>query len=212
MLDARFQDRVLMTEAGRGTAELTFELGEVVATAVAQLDPLEVAPDPLDGIHVGCVGGQGFEMEALGSTRGQEVLDDAAAVDRCAVPDDQEFAREAMQQMLQEPHNVRPCEGAGQDALEHPSVLGQAADCREVIPGQGDDQDGGLPFGGVGPDAPGQEGEARFVDPDDRSALAPGFFSRAGQRAVSQVSTLAGSRWVAWTSGRWTLKPSVRTR
>jgi hypothetical protein len=47
MLDARSEDAALVAQASGRLAELALELGEVAAAPVAQLDPLQVAPDPL---------------------------------------------------------------------------------------------------------------------------------------------------------------------
>src|SRR5215831_14654286 len=113
MPNGRFQDVALMTQAGGRTAELALELGDVVTASVAQLDPLPVAPDPLIRVHVRRVAGEGLEGEAPGRAPGQEILDDLAAMDRGAVPDDQELAREVAQQVPEEAHHVRALEGAG---------------------------------------------------------------------------------------------------
>jgi len=212
MLDTRFQDRVLVTQPSRRMTDLTPELSEIVTTPVAQFDALEVAPDSLDRVDVGGIARQGFEIEALGSLRGQEALDHLAAMNRGAIPDHQELSREVAQEVTEKADHVGSLEGAGQDVLEHPTTRRQAADRREVVVGQRNAQERGVPFGGIGPDPGGEQVETRFVDPDDGASLVLRFFSSAGQRSVSQASTLAGSRWVARTSGCWTLRPRVRTR
>lgn len=212
MLNARFQDRELVAQTGDGFAELARELGKVPTTPVAQLDPLEGAPDPLDWIGVGRITRQGFEMKTRGSPLRQEILDHLAAMNRRAIPDHQDLTRDVTQEVAEKPHDIRPFERAAQHVLEDPPLPGQATDRREVIAGERDPQERGVSPGRIGPDSGGEEVETGFVNPDDGAPFGVGFFSRTGQRSVSQASTLAGSRWVARTSGCWTLSPRVRTR
>lgn len=212
MANARFQDVPLAPQASDGAAELVLEFAQVVTAPVAQFDPLQVAPDALVGVHVWGIAGQGFEVEALSRAVAQEVLDDLAAVNRCAIPEDQELAREVAQQVPEEPYDIGTFEGASPDVEEQAPVRSECADGREVVTRERDGQDRGLPFGRVGADPGRQEVETRFIDPDNRPSFFPGFFSRTGQCSVSQASTLAGSRCVARTSGCWTLRPRVRRR
>jgi hypothetical protein len=212
MLNARFEDVALVPQAGGGAAELAFELGQVAAAPVAQLDLFQVAPDPLVRVRVRGVTGQGFEVQAPGRAVGQEVLDDLAPMDRGAIPDDQELAREVAQQVPEEAHHVRALEGAGQDLQQQAPLRGEAADRREVVARERDGQGRGVAPRGVGAHPGRQQVEPGLVDPDDRAPLVPGFFSRAGQRSWSQASTWAWSRWVARTSGCWTLRSSARRR
>ena len=212
MMNARFQDRELVAQAGGGFAELIVELGKIATTPIAQLDALEVAPDPLDWIGVGRITRQGFEMKTRGGPLRQEVLDHLAAMNRGAVPDHPDLPRDVTQEVAQKPHDIRPFERAAQHVLEHAPLPGQATDRREVIAGERDPQERGVSPGRIGPDPGRQEVETGFVNPGDGAPLGVGFFSRTGQRSVSQASTLAGARWVARTSGCWTLSPRVRTR
>jgi hypothetical protein len=205
MANARFRDVPLAPQAGDGAAELVLELAQIVTAPVTQLDPFEVAPDPLVGIHVWRITGQGLEVETLGRARGQEGLDGLAAMDRRTIPDHQKLPRDVVQQVFEKTHDVASLESAGLDVEQQAALPGETADRREVVVGQGDGQEQGLAFGGIGPDPRRQEEEAGFVDPDDRPSFVPGFFSRVGQRSVSQASTWAGSRCAARTSGCWTL-------
>lgn len=212
VMNACFEDVAFVTQASRSTEELALEFGQVATAAVTQLDPLEVAPDPFIGIEVWGVGGQGFEMEAGGSALSQEVLDRLTPMDRGAVPDDQELAREVTQEMAEEADHRRTFEGAGADLKEQAALRGEGADHREMVTGEGDGQGRGLPLGGVGSDPGRQEIEAGFIRPDDGSLFFSGLCLRVGHVSASQVSTWTGSRWVALTSGCWTLQPRAWRR
>src|SRR5712692_10003672 len=115
MPNARFQDVVLVTQAGSRAAELAGEFGQIETTPVAQLDAFQIAPNPLVRIQIGGVTGQGFQMDPLGCARGQKVFDDLAAMDWGAIPDDQELAGNVAQQVLEEAHDTGTIEGAGLD-------------------------------------------------------------------------------------------------
>lgn len=65
--------------------DLAGEFRHVVTAAMAQLDPLEIAPDPLVRIDSWRVTGQGFEIETRRRAR-QEILDGLAPRDRRALP------------------------------------------------------------------------------------------------------------------------------
>src|SRR5207245_3818195 len=87
MADAGLDEVVLAAQAGGGVAELAAEVPQGRAAAVAELDVLEVAPDALVRVELGCVGGEPLQPDARGAAGGQEVGDRSAAVGRRAVPD-----------------------------------------------------------------------------------------------------------------------------
>jgi len=186
------------------------EMGEALAADVAQLDALEVVPDALVRVEVGSVAGELLEADAASTALGQEVLDRLAAMDRSAVPDDQELAGDVAQQMLEEAHDVRALVGMLLYVQEQAAVRGDAADDRQVVAAQGQTEDRRLPAWGVGPDRTREEIEARFVDPDDGPTLLVGPLFRAGQRSVRQASTAASFRWLARSIGFCTLQPAAR--
>lgn len=199
-----------MAKAGGGEAEVASEMGEVLAAAIAQLHALEVVPAALIRVEVRGLAGELLQADAVGTALGQEVLDRLAAMDRRAIPDDQELAGDVAQQMRQETHDVRAFVGALLDQHEESSRWRDAADDRQVISGQGQPEDGGLPTGSVGPDRTGEQVEARFVDPDDGPPLLVRPFFRAGHRSVRQASIAASVRWLARSIGFCTLQPAAR--
>jgi hypothetical protein len=83
----------LLAEPLGGGPELPARLGEVRAAAVAQLDVLEVPPDPLFGIQLRGVARELLEVDSRGCPVAQELPDEVPGVDRRAVPDDEQLAR-----------------------------------------------------------------------------------------------------------------------
>ena len=101
-----------MAESGGGEPEVAAEVREGLAAEVPQLDVLEVAPDALVRVQVRGVAGERLQADALGPAGGQEVLDRLAAMDRRAVPEDQELAGDVAEQVLEEADDVRALVGA----------------------------------------------------------------------------------------------------
>ena len=208
--DAALDDGPPVAEASGGEAEVAPQVWQVLAADVAQLDVLEVGPDALVRVQVRGVAGELLQADASGAALGQEVLDRLPAVDRGAIPEHQELAGDAAEQMLQEADDVRALVGALLDQHQQPTRRGAAADDGQVVAAQRQPADGRLPARGVGPDGTGQEVEAGFVDPDDGPSLLVGPLFRAGQRSVSQASIAASFRWLARVIGFWTLQPAAR--
>ncbi len=183
-----------MAKAGGGESEVASEMGEVQTADVGQLHALEVVPDALVGVEVWRVAGKLLQADALGAALSQEVLDRLAAMDRGAIPDDQQLAGDVAQQVLEEPHDVRALVGMVLHEHEQTTGRGDAADDGQMIAAQGQAEDGRLAPGRVRPDGPWEQVEARFVDPDDGPPFLVSPLFRAGQRSVSQVSIAASSR------------------
>jgi hypothetical protein len=199
-----------VSEAGRGEAEVASEMGEGLAADVAQLDMLEIVPDPFVRVEVRSVPGERLQADAAGTALGQEVLDRLATVDRCAVPDDQQLARDVAEQMLEEADDVRALIRLLLHEHQQPTSRGDATDNRQMIPAQRQSEDGCLATWSVGSDGTGEQIEARLVDPDDGSSLLVGPLFRAGQRSVRQASIAASLRWLARVMGFCTLQPAAR--
>jgi hypothetical protein len=53
-----------------GLAQLAAELWQIATADVLEFDLLEVVPDALIRVQVGCIARQAFQMDALGSTTG----------------------------------------------------------------------------------------------------------------------------------------------
>ena len=95
---------------GDGETELLVQLFEVMAHHVAHLDILEMVPAALiPRIEIGGIGRQCLQPDSAVSAR-HVFLDGQPAVNRRAVPDDQEpFARRS-QQVIEELDRVQPVE------------------------------------------------------------------------------------------------------
>jgi hypothetical protein len=199
-----------VSEAGGGEAKVASEMGEGLAADVAQLDMLEIGPDALVRIEVWGVAGELLQADALGRALSQEVLDWLAAVDRCAIPDDQKLARDVAEQMLEEADDIRALIRLRLHQHQQPAGWGDATDDRQMVPAQGQSEDGCLTTWGVGADSTREQVEARLVDPDDGSSLLVRPFFRAGQRSVRQASIAASLRWLARVIGFCTLQPAAR--
>jgi hypothetical protein len=65
---------------------------QIWAAEMSQCDAFEIVPDAFVGVEVWGLARQLLEVQPLGSPRPQEVLDRLAALDRRAIPDDQELA------------------------------------------------------------------------------------------------------------------------
>ena len=209
---AALDDVALVAEASGGEAEVTSEMWQVLAADVAQFDVLEVAPDALVRVEVRGVAGELLELDASGATLGQEVLDGLAAMDRGAVPDDQELAGDVAEQVLEEADDVRALVRVLLDQHQHPTRRGDAADDGQMVTAQGEAEDRRLAARGVGPDGAGEQVEAGLIDPDDGPPFLVSPFFRAGQRSVRQASIAASFRWLARWTGFWTLQPAARRR
>ena len=208
--NAALDDGPPVAKTSGGEPEVVPQVREIHAADVAQLDVLEVAPDALVRVQVRGVAGELLQADALGGALGQEVLDRLTAMDGGAIPEHQEFAGDVAEQVLEEADDVRALVGLLLHQHQQSSRRGNTADDRQVVAAQRQPEDGRLPARGVGPDRAREEGEARFVDPDDGSALLVAPLFRAGQRSVRQASIASSFRWLARWIGFWTLQPAAR--
>jgi hypothetical protein len=77
-----------VTQVRSSRPEPGAQLGQGVGDHVPEPDALERVPEALRRVQRGRVGRQQLEVQTLGRTLGQEVLDDVGSVDRRAIPDD----------------------------------------------------------------------------------------------------------------------------
>lgn len=212
MPNTSVNDLVLVAEASRRQAQVVAELRQIRAAAVPQLDALQVVPDALVRIQIWCVAGQLLQMDAPGTTTGQEVLDRLPPVNGGAVPDHHQRTGDVAQQMPEEAHHILAAQGALLDQQQELVVGSDAADGREMIVGEGHTQEGRLATRRVGADPSRQQVEPRLVYPDDGAAFGFGLFLIAGQRSAYHASMAASLRWVARSVGCWGLQPMARRR
>lgn len=91
----------LLTHPLDGLAQLGPQVRQVKAAEVAQFHSLEVRPQSLSWVEVGSIAGKPFEVDALGGSVSEKVADCVTAVDRRAVPEDEELARDHPQKVLE---------------------------------------------------------------------------------------------------------------
>src|SRR5690242_17984982 len=129
-------------------------------------------------------------------------------VRRQPIPDHQQLAGNAGEQVLEEAHNRWSGERLLLNIQVQLAGLGDGGDRRQVVAGELNPQYWRLAARRVRPDAARQQIEAGFIHPDDYPAGRRSVFLSIGQRSVVQRSMAASSRWVARVIGFWTLRPS----
>lgn len=72
---------------------------------------LEIVPDPFVGIQVRCIGRQACQVDASRGTVGQELAKGLAAMDGGAIPDDQQLARDLLEQQLEKGDDIIAIKG-----------------------------------------------------------------------------------------------------
>ena len=137
-----------------GQAQFKPELRQVVAADVPQLDVLEIVPDAFIGIEFRGVAGELLQLQPSRGAPSQEVFDDLRPMDRRAIPDDKQRAREVAEQVLEKADHIRAAKWALLDREQQPPVLGQPADGGEMIVGQRRVQQRALTAGRVRADQP----------------------------------------------------------
>jgi len=172
---------------------------------VGNLMRFEMSPHILDRIEFGRVSRQPFDPDA--TFGGSHIIfDQEAAVDRCAIPDDQHFTGNMALEMAQKLDDLEAFDAASMN-LEIKPPKRQATNNGKAFPVEGLLQHRGLPTGCPGACPRGAGAQTAFIDKDDGSPLLPGLFFKAGQSFRCQRRTAFSSRSTARRSGRWQLKP-----
>ena len=81
-----------------GTDQLPPQLLQIAAANIGQLHSLQIVPDAFIGIEIRCVARQLLQVESPGRTSPEKVLHWLSAMDRRAVPDEEELARDLAQE------------------------------------------------------------------------------------------------------------------
>jgi len=202
----------LVAEALDRQPQFEAEFCEIVTADIAQLEALEIVPDPFVGIEFGRVAGELLEVQPRRRPLRQEVAHDLRTVDRGAIPNHQQLAGLVAQQVLEKADDIRAAERTLLHLQEQPPGVGEPANRGQMVMGERRVQQGRLAPRGVGADDPGQRVEGRLVYPDERALLALSFAFSAGQRCSVHARMASSSRWVARKPGFWTLQPHARRR
>lgn len=165
----------------------------------------EVAPHIFDRVEFGRIGGQPLNLDAtLGG--GDEVLDEQASVNRCAIPDNQQLSGNVLPEVLEEFDDLRAFDAPSMN-LEVEPPQRQAANDREAFPIKGFVQDGRFSARSPSANPCGPGAQSAFVDKDNGSPLLAGLFFKAGHSTRCHLRMAFSSRSTARRSGRWQLKP-----
>ena len=166
---------------------------------------LEMPPHILDRIEFGRIGWQPLDAEASPGG-GNVVLDQATAMNGCAVPDDQQLSWQVPLEVFQKFNHLEAFDAAGMN-LEVETPEGQTADDREAFPIESFVQDRRLPTKCPGAHPRWAGAQSAFVNKDEGAALLPGLFFNVGQPTRFHCRIAFGLRSIARRSGRWQLKP-----
>lgn len=165
----------------------------------------EMTPHIFDRIEFGRIGWQALNLDSsLG--RSDEVLDEQAAVNRRAIPDDEQLSGKVPPEVLEKCDDLRAFDAARMN-LEVEPPQRQRANNGKAFPIEGFVQHRRLSARSPGANPGGPGAQSAFVDKDDGSPLAAGLFFKAGQVTRFHWRMAFSSRSTARRSGRWQLKP-----
>ena len=133
------------------------------AAHIPEFDALQVGPQALVGIEFWGVGGEALHsprhndlLEPWRRAIGQELVDEMAAVDRRAVPNDHQRTRHLAEQMLQERDNVGGIDDLVLAVEIELAPRRDRTDGGQMVTGVPLPQNGGLAYRGIGTDDAGQ--------------------------------------------------------
>src|SRR5574341_2051247 len=151
-------------------------------------------------------------MDAFRAALRQELPHSSAAMGRQSIPNDQEFAGDMVEQMLEKTHDGRTFESLLLRHQVQVTSRRNGADGREMIPGQRDAQQRRFAYRRIGAYQGGQQIEARFIHKHYGASFLRGFFCRSGQVSLRQRSTASSSRCSARSTGFWLLQRTAFKR
>jgi hypothetical protein len=142
---------------------LSSEVIEILTTKIGKFAMFEVMPDALIGVEVRGIGGQSFEMDTLGSAIRQKLFNGLAAMNRCAIPNDQELAFDLGQSLLEEGDHSLAVKRLRLDRQVQATIGCNGTDERKMVVGQRAAQYRRLADRRPSPAHARQQVEARFV-------------------------------------------------
>ena len=173
----------------------------VEAAHMAELNPFELLPEALARIQFRRIRRQALQVKALRRSIGQELLDDATAVNGGSVPDDDHAARDFTQQVLQKGDYVGRVERVVLATEIELALKRDGTDGREVVAGPPLSQDGGLADRSIGAHDTRQGIKSGFVYKQDGLLLGLRPFWMAGQVSSCHWAMAASSRRWARRAG-----------
>src|SRR5215213_3932129 len=109
--DAALKHGPLVPEPRHSAAQLLMQFREIITAQVAQLDLLEIAPNPFVGVQLRRIGRELLQTDPRRATGGEKVADRLGPVDRRPVPDHQQLPRNIAQEVPEEAHHSGPLKG-----------------------------------------------------------------------------------------------------
>lgn len=175
MFNAGAEEMRLLAQSLTGGAELGAQRDEVGAAEVGQFQVLEQAPDPFLRVEVWRAARELFEVNPRRGPGAEELLHRPTAVDRRAVPDDEQRAGGVIHQMPQEVDHL----DAAYRVVVHPELelrlQADGADDGEVVVREPVHEDRRLAYRHVGARDRRQEVEPALIDEEDRAPLRQGL-------------------------------------
>jgi len=168
-----------------------------------------ISPDIFRGIEFWRISRES-RQEYLTALPFQELTHLAAAMNWQTVPDDQQFSANVAAQMSKEVQHLGSTDRPWIEA-EVKLPPRNAGDNRKLLPVKMKFQLRRLPAGRPCSADMWTLGDTAFVYKDDGTALAEGFFLRAGQVYRFQRRMASSSRSMAFLEGRWQLQPRLRS-
>src|SRR5579862_898356 len=185
------------------------QISQITCTEVGHRMVLQVSPDALDRIELGCVGRQVFKGDC--ATLCLNVLaDEFGAMSLQAIPDDQQLLADRCLKGLQELDHLRRADRAAVES-EVKAPERDPGDHRELLPAEAVLQDRSLAPRGPGACATRSLRQSRLIDENDESALSRRYFFSSGHLRAFHVRIAFSSRCRAWPVGRCTLQPKDRS-
>ena len=204
----------VVLDVSEPVADAAAQATEMVRGRVGERRGVQVGPERFDGIELGGIGGEPFDIQP--ATVPLECrAGEAAAVGGEAIPEEENRTPAMTPQGVEKAHQVGTVDTAAVEGQEPSETLGarggeHGADSREALPIEGLAQAGGLSFGG--PSRPNRRAlrEPALVQKRQPGLQPAGFFLIWGQRTRTQRAMAFSSRSRARRAGRWRLHPSPR--
>jgi hypothetical protein len=151
-------------------------------------------------------------MDPLTAASTQKVSHHPSAMNTGAIPNDQQFARDLAQELLEKDHNLLTANRIVVDFQEQPPCRSHPNNHMQLRITTRNSQNGWFSNWCPGSHQCRKEGKARFVYPDDCPFFVFGFFLISGQVSSRQCSMAESLRWLARSIGFWKLQPIRRRR